>query len=289
MQSKVFRKFKNEMGQANHYFITIIVGLFAVKNGADKDPTITECWNPEDVTRSVDRSKIFTKKAALAWCVDNVEMYFRLVNRTPILLSEDLKNKIDGSQKEKQSVSEMFKVYCDYFPSLDMTQKCLVKLLLNWRNNMVHFDADNTLPSDMRKHLLSLVSPNPLIDKYHLDTKRMLDNFDNGKVPSNKELETMISYTIHFVEELDRLIVEQAPKVQYVDSLIAIGLKEGRYTYSYATTDNDDKKVSILKKWLNVKYSISDDFYNEELDNHIRKIVSMKKSELSDYINSNGA
>ena len=86
MNSRAFRKFKTEMGQANHFLITIMIGLDAVEDGAQKRESFNANWNPKDVTASVVRSKHYAIKSSLAWAVDNLDMYLRLCNREPRLL-----------------------------------------------------------------------------------------------------------------------------------------------------------------------------------------------------------
>ncbi len=283
MHSKAFKEFKREVGQANHYFITIVVGLYAVKNGAKKDDEIHECWNPKDIKASFERSYLYARKTALAWCVDNLDRYFRQANRVPCLYDSELKNRIDGSQGHNQSVSGIFRAVCDYFPDINMTTRSLVNLLIAWRNRMVHYDARNPLDNEYRDHLLSLEASNPIIEKYHLDIRKMLKSFDDNKVPSNKELETMLSYTMRFVEELDSKLIEKLDKRSYIDSIIAKALKEGNNCTSYFTTNGQEKKMSIIKKWLSTVHCIEDSMYDEELDKYLGEIVMKNKTQLVDY------
>ena len=72
MNSRAFRKFKTEMGQANHFLITIMIGLDAVEDGAEKRESFKTTWNPRNRTNSVVRSKAYAIKSALAWTVDNL-------------------------------------------------------------------------------------------------------------------------------------------------------------------------------------------------------------------------
>lgn len=42
MNSRAFRKFKTEMGQANHFLITIMIGLDAAEGGAEKRESLKQ-------------------------------------------------------------------------------------------------------------------------------------------------------------------------------------------------------------------------------------------------------
>ena len=85
-RSYALKKFKKEIGQANHFLITILVGLDGVKSGkVEKNDEFSAAWNPKDVVASAERSRIYTIKASLAWVVDCLDMYLRLCNRKPRL------------------------------------------------------------------------------------------------------------------------------------------------------------------------------------------------------------
>lgn len=90
MNSFIFKKFKKRMGQANHFLVTTWIGLDAVATGdAQQRETFNACWNPHDINFSVKRSKEVLVNAALSWTVDNLDMYLRMSNQNPKLLSDD--------------------------------------------------------------------------------------------------------------------------------------------------------------------------------------------------------
>lgn len=60
MNSNAFKKIKREMGQANHFLITIMIGLDAVDGGAQKREEFKTSWNPQNVSASVRRSKQYS-------------------------------------------------------------------------------------------------------------------------------------------------------------------------------------------------------------------------------------
>ena len=83
-KSCALKKFKNEIGQANHFLITILIELNGVKSGkVVKNDEFDVALNPRDIIASANRSRIYTIKASLAWAVDCLDMYLRLCNRKP--------------------------------------------------------------------------------------------------------------------------------------------------------------------------------------------------------------
>lgn len=61
------RQFKKRMGQANHFLITILIGLDEVSKGLVKKPdTLDVSWNPKDVKASAERSRVYALNSSLA-------------------------------------------------------------------------------------------------------------------------------------------------------------------------------------------------------------------------------
>lgn len=55
------------MGQANHFLITILIGLDEVSKGQVKKPdTLDVCWNPKDVRASVERSRAVARTTMIS-------------------------------------------------------------------------------------------------------------------------------------------------------------------------------------------------------------------------------
>ena len=51
------RVFKQNLGQANHFLVTLLVGLDAVERGAEPPAALNARWNPRSRTESVQRSR----------------------------------------------------------------------------------------------------------------------------------------------------------------------------------------------------------------------------------------
>lgn len=285
MRSSNFRLFKKQMGQANHFLITILIGLDAVKNGAKKEEEFNACWNPESIESSVSRSKKFAINSALSWSVDNLDMYLRLCNREPKLYPEEESIEI---AKTKHSVYKKFNCIINNHTVFSESQKAFVDLLICWRNNMVHFDAENQLLQSSQSYFKNIPKNDVVITKYHLNVDEMLERFYNGKSPTFKEITTMISMTIHFVESLDDVLISNVNQKVYLRALL---YKEYHENTEKVTEFLRFKNCSIEKKKKKLKQffitrGTNEDFYNDDGIDYIDTISAMSASEIIEDITS---
>lgn len=268
------------MGQANHFLITIMVGLDAVEDGAVKREDFHAAWNPKDTASSVRRSKQYALKSALAWTVDNLDMYLRLANRLPKLYSEEESNEI---AKTKHSVYQKFQCVIDNHPEIDVSIYAYVDLLICWRNNTTHFDAENTLLPTSQNYFSKIIT-NTSVDKYvntyHLDIGPMMDRFTRGFCPTFKETATLINATIHFVELLDSLLLQNISQPRYLESQINVLLKNDPRNASIFSRHNttDDGRVKKIKQLLYTA-GICEDFFNEEAQVFLNAVARMTEEE----------
>lgn len=71
-----FRKFKQEVGNNNHFLITALVGLNKI-NEDDVGTKEPAPWDPMDVKSSVLRSREFVIKAGLAWSITCLDVLLK--------------------------------------------------------------------------------------------------------------------------------------------------------------------------------------------------------------------
>ena len=217
--SNALRYFKNEIGQANHMLITIMVGLDGiVPYHIEASSEFHTAWNPKSKEYSVQRSKVYAKKASLAWLVDCLDMYLRLINQAPILICrDDLKYQIDSIENSR-SVYRRMKLICSYY-SIQSTNYALVDLLICWRNKLTHFQAENDILESSKDILLNNTS-NILSNHCGLEIASTLKSFDQTEVPSFKEVASFVKATIDLVYEIDKSLIDDIDQVKYADSII---------------------------------------------------------------------
>lgn len=276
MNSRAFRKFKTEMGQANHFLITIMIGLDAVEDGAEKRESFNTTWNPENRTTSVVRSKKYAIKSALAWTVDNLDMYLRLCNREPRLYHEEESAEIADTG---HSVYKKFRCVINNHKELALDKIAYVDLLISWRNNTVHFDAENKLMTESIDYFRNIPEDDVVANTYHLDVNRMLERFNSGDCPTFKEAATLISMTIHFVEELDGILLRDIDQYRFLETSLFKILKNGKETNVFSFRNTTPEKRKKKFKQLFVAVGISEDFYNEDGERFLDEIVHLKQDE----------
>ena len=264
------------MGQANHFLITIMIGLDAVEDGAEKRESFNTTWNPKSRKNSVVRSKQYAIKSALAWAVDNLDMYLRLCNRGPRLYNEEEGLKI---AKTKHSVYNKFDCVIHNHPELTVSKFAYVDLLICWRNNSVHFDAENKLMPESISYFRNIPENDVVTNTYHLDICQMLNRFNRGECPTFKEAATLISMTIHFVEELDNILLHDVDQYRFLETylLMLLDFKKKTSVFSYRNTTHEKRKKKL--KQFFVAEGISEDFYNEDGEKFLDEVVDLKKDE----------
>ena len=216
------RHFKQRIGQANHFLITTLVGLDGVKS---KDYCLSEefrtSWNPRDVVRSAERSIRFILDASLGWVVDNLDSYFIEANRKPsIIENERIRNEYDGTGRSVNNRFELF--YHEARKTCDEIDKyaALVALAIQWRNNIVHFGANNVLDKEY-KLILTQYKDFYMNEFRHLDVEKMLKSFEsNDNDPSFKEVTSMINAIHKFVELLDAFLLKNLNIERFKDDIL---------------------------------------------------------------------
>ena len=253
-----------------------MIGLDAVEDGAEKRESFKTTWNPQNRTNSVVRSKAYAIKSALAWTVDNLDMYLRLCNREPMLYRDEESLEIE---KTKRSVYKKFACVIGNHSELTVSKFAYVDLLICWRNNSVHFDAENKLMTKSIDYFRNIPEDDVVTNTYHLDVNKMLERFNNGECPTFKEAATLISMTIHFVEELDGILLRDIDQYRFLKTSLFKSLKSGKKTsvLSFRNT-TPEKRKKKLKQFL-VTEGISEDFYNEDGQRFLDEVVNLKEDE----------
>lgn len=247
--SPALKLFKKEVGQVNHQLITIFVGLDGIiPHNLSVNPSLHTTWNPQSKEASVDRSKLFAKKAVLVWLVDCIDMYLRMINQAPMLfLPDDLKHCVDGEDNSR-SVYRRVNVICDYY-KINTVSSAFVDLLIGWRNKTAHFQADNNITSEHRK-LLQDNHSFILTDFCGLDIAKLLENFDAGKVPAFKEVTSLTRAAINFIYELDDALLHSLDLTTYADRVLI------HHLHSYGKNDKNKSIDNIFSKDLYTKERI---------------------------------
>lgn len=193
--------FKDLLGQANHFLITILIGLESVRNGtAQLDDEFQTSWNPKNVQRSAERSRLFALDLALIRAIDALDVYMMLSRRKPCALTGQ--NFVQCMDQTGQKISKRLDVFTKFLPSLAPEQLVFLKRAIDWRNRRVHSLADETLRKSSEVELLSHAE-SLRAEHRGLDVKELLTRYKAGKSPSFKDSASVIQLSHNAVAHFD--------------------------------------------------------------------------------------
>jgi len=194
-------EFKDVLGHANHFVITILVGLNGVKNGVIAyDDEFHTAWNPRSVRASAERSRVFALDMALIRAVDALDTYMMRSRRRPCALKNDMfAARMDATG---QSVARRLDVFSEFLPVLSVEQPPFLKLAIDWRNRRVHSLAVESL---QRSDEATLLANAQTIEAEHkgLIIKELLGRFKTGSAPTFKDAASIISLVHRVVQHFD--------------------------------------------------------------------------------------
>jgi hypothetical protein len=281
MKSKNLKLFKREIGQANHYLITILIGLDGVKSGnVEKNEEFSTSWNPKNRTASADRSREFSMKSALSWVVDNLDMYFRMSYEEPKLINNsDLQSSID---KNNQSVYNSFISFGKFY-NFDQINSSIVDLMICWRNRLIHYKAQNKPSSEVISFLRE--SRNEIMKRHNgMDITLTIERFENKQVPTFKETASMIKATIEYVYQLDNYLIESLDLLTYSDKIIIKYIRENLEKRLRNIYNNDDEsRVKVIRNILS-EYGLNEK-ENSSLDDFVFNLSKLSYSSAKDRYN----
>jgi len=211
--------FKDLLGQANHFLITLLVGLGAVSDGIAKlDDEFRTSWNPRDVKKSAERSRQFALDLSLVRAVDALDTYMMQARRSPTALtSADFASAMDGTG---QKVSKRLEVFSAFLTPLAIRQQLFLKLAIDWRNRRVHSLAADTISSEEQKELLTYYA-SLKVEHNGLDMKALVGRYRSNEAPSFKDAASVIRLTQTAVEHFDGQLLAGLEIESYLRGLMA--------------------------------------------------------------------
>ncbi len=216
------RHFKQRIGQVNHFLITTLVGLDGVKSRKFSLPDeFSTSWNPRSVERSAERSIRFILDASLSWVVDNLDSYFVEASRKPSIIESKELN--ESYTKAERSVNKRFNLFYHETRGTNTNidkYAALVALAIQWRNNTVHFGANNELDVEYRSLLIQ--HKECYVNEFqHLDVEKMLKSFESKDGhPSFKEVTSMINAIHKYVECVDEHLLKSLDIERFKQDLL---------------------------------------------------------------------
>jgi hypothetical protein len=206
--TKARRKFKSEFWQTNHYLITSLIGLDSIFqwNIKEKPKEFSTSWEPHNMKRSAVRSREFILKSFLWTTVDALDLYIRTLNMRPSLFPEWSKERtiLETNQASVyRNVLDLWKLL-----GVNGILIALVRILITWRNNVIHYYARNKIDPQDRDVLqknLSLIQSDYcgfIIDN------NFFNRIENGDNLTFKEVASLIKASHRYVQDFDEKVIQ---------------------------------------------------------------------------------
>jgi hypothetical protein len=218
--------FKDLLGQANHFLITLLVGLGAVSDGTAKlDEEFRTSWNPRDVKKSAERSRQFALDLALVRAIDALDTYMMQARRDPTALpNPEFASAMDGTG---QKVSKRLETFSTFLNPLADRQQLFLKIAIDWRNRRVHSLAAETPTKDEQKTLLTYSAE--LKEEHRgLDMKELVARYRANEAPSFKDAASVINLAQTAVEHFDGQLLAGLQIENYLRGLMIRALDPPR-------------------------------------------------------------
>ena len=284
--SPAYKDLNKKIGQANHFIITLLIGLDGIiLHNSQKPEEFRTTWNPKDKKASVVRSRDFALKSSLAWAIDSLDRYlidcnynFSITTEPESkLFSEDkinLDDKIDSIFRNiRFSISnEKFEIFT-----------AMIYLAALWKEKLVHPSTTNT---PLPKYTYILKTKRDVInsDFCGLDILRTIESFQSNNNPTMKEVTAFIRSICGFCQILDNFTFNSELKLtKYATHVLhryfGEHLKQ-KQLFPTLTEDKQIKKLSTLlmnNGFREVEshsdfFKLSDTFFQDYLTTYFKKI-----------------
>ena len=213
------KRFKRNLGSANHLIITSLVGLDAIERGIVVNiPTeMRTTWSPKSPQTSARRARRLVLDMALIRAVDAVDVYIRDSMRQPTLIQDaSLRGSIDRAGR---SVFKKIATLENHLPGLDALLCALVAVLVSWRNEGAHMESDDTISTTQRATIES--NREIVADRFSgLDADILVSDYDSENPPTFKEVASLINASHHFVQDLEEKLFKQINPETYLRQLV---------------------------------------------------------------------
>lgn len=218
------RAFKDLLGQANHFLITILVGLNGVRNGKiGIEEEFRTSWNPKSVERSAERSRIFVLDLALIRAIDALDTYMMMSARRPCAFpNTGLASAMDGTGR---SVARRLDVFDQELQCLAAHHKAILSVAIEWRNRRVHSLSRDKINRSVFQ-LIRQEAVNFRQEYSGLEVEEFIKHFNAADAPTFKEAAAVIRLTHEAVSRFDEFLLRELPVERYLSDALLLFLEE---------------------------------------------------------------
>ena len=244
LQSPARRVFKDMAGQSNHFLITILVGLSAVEDGnAVLPPEMRTSWAPHNRSRSAARSREFAIKSLLAWLVDALDTYMRLLLQPPRVANVAIIGAIAKSDANKEGLAGRVRSIATVIGQTDSAEVLLTEIAIIWRNRLVHSQPRNHINTRLASAARNQATQ--YLESYQgLIIDDLIKHFEHGPPapPTFKEVTAIVRAVHKLVERTDGYLLQSLDMDAYLRGILRL----------YLTEDSDARPAKIMARAGNV-------------------------------------
>ncbi|WP_162933080.1 hypothetical protein [Roseovarius sp. EL26] len=288
--------FKDLLGQANHFLITILVGLEGVRSGkVELGEEFSTSWNPRDARRSAERSRHFALDLALVRAVDAFDTYMMLCRRHPCVFHS---SKFEaGFDAAGQSTSKRLIVFDKYLPLANANDIPLAQTAIDWRNKRVHSLSNERIQRKLETQLV-LDEERFLKNFRGLEIKEFLKRYKGNEAPSFKDAASVISLMHSLVEKFDRALLDGMDVERYTKDCLGQRLSESDHKTSEEALKHScrqiwrpgPKKIEKVKRALRLigVHSVKSVEVCQVPDAFVEALIEMSSAEAFEYLSDRG-
>lgn len=238
------KHFKNLIGQTNHYLITILIGIEGVRTGkVTKGDSFNVSWNPVSIEDSSRRSRRFVRNSALSWAIDSLDAYIGYLRKHPFKFNDIELNKVLNTDRSIFNCLNEIIRFTSYKVDLPLS---LVHMGIQWRNNLVHYHANNILDQQYTSFIRNIKNKDIQERFCGLDPQLMLENFNDKQSPSFKEVAAIVQSIHYLVLEIDKILKDYID----IDILIDHLIRSNELVINNIITSPPEKRLKKLKQFL---------------------------------------
>ena len=187
----------------------------------------------------------------------------------------------EESEKIAKTKQSIYKKFCCIIENHNKISEDKIAYL-----DLFNFDAENKLLPQTEDYFRNKGFNDVVVQKYHLDISKMLERFRNCDCPTFKETTTLISMAIHFVEELDDILLNELDQYEFLKTNLLKALKSDNKptVFDYTNTTPEKRKKRLIQFFATM--GITADFYNESGKRFLDDVSTLRESEFLNLSNN---
>ncbi|RQM44029.1 hypothetical protein EHZ19_30880 [Paraburkholderia bannensis] len=247
---------KNLLGDTNQLLITLLIGVEGVRTGkVVKDESFKVSWNPKDLSSTSQRARRFARAAALSWAIDALDAYLGSLADRFIYDLSNLSVPLNDQLTNRSIFVKLNSLVSAISLPLS-AELSLVHLAIQWRNNLIHFHAENELDKKYESFIKNnLISNESNPNKFgNLSGHDLIVDFNGGAHPKFKGVAAFIKSINTLIETLDAAIVSNLTVPAYVKGLLTDLAKQNGGKASFSRIWGEpikDKRMKSISSLLN--------------------------------------